>query len=321
MPIRNFQLMTDSQAAAYDLDVSNKQTNIEANNLSLKAARIANESAKIDLMAKKEALRNQRAASQMTNEFLAKWGDMNQKALDVLTSSLSGSLTGGNAGGGGVYADLINDIKGQISSFDTNYGDMTKKAFDSSMSDIEAKRGITTDLTNMAKTDYEGVSGRAAADVGAQSEIARGDMAREAMSYGIDPTSGKFGALQKKSYLGEARNKVEAMNKARAAEKERSAGLKVTAAQLIDPSVSAGIATNLMNQKGKLYDTQISATNAMATADKARSDTALGIANAIKDIGEQYGSLGGTMLGIQTGQGTYSGGTGFATPGSTNRKR
>lgn len=300
--------LTANEQIANEQKASN--LSLESAGLANRNAALANESASIDIAAKKAALKNQAAASQMTNEFLAKWGDMNQKALEVLTSSLSGSLTGGNAGGGGVYADLINDIKGQISSFDTNYGDMTKRAFDSSMSDIEARRGITTDLTNMAQTDYEGVSGRAAADVGAQSEIARGDMAREAMSYGIDPSAGKFGALQKKSYLGEARNKVEAMNKARASEKERSAGLKVTAAQLIDPSASAGIATNLMNQKGKLYDTQISAANAMSTAEKAKSDTALGVANTIKDIGEQYGSLGSTMLGIQTAQGGSAGGGG-----------
>lgn len=277
-------------------------------NQTLEAGRIANESARIDLEAKKAAIKNQAASSQMTNEFLSKWGDMNQKALEVLTGSLSGTLTG-NTPASGIYADLIGNIKTQISDFDANYGDATKQLLDTTMQDIQTRRGLVTDLTNMARPDYEGVSGKAAADVGTQFETARGEMARDAMSYGVDPTSGKFGALSKKSTLGEARAKVEAMNRARGAEKERSSGLMINAINAIDPTASANLASNLMNQKGQLLGLQTNAAQALSAAEKAKADTALGIANTIAGIGEQYGSLGSSMLGLQTAQGTY-GGTG-----------
>lgn len=311
MPMLDGQLVSQSTYDQAMLEKSNRDTNIASNQLSLESARIANESAKIDLAAKKAAIKNQAASSQMTNEFLSKWGDMNSKALEVLTNSLSGTLTG-NTEASGIYGDLINNIKTQISDFDTNYGDTTKQLMDTTMADINTRRGLITDLTNMSRPDYEGVSGKAAADVGTQFETARGEMAREAMSYGVDPTSGKFGALSKKSTLGEARAKVEAMNRARGAEKERSAGLMTNAINAIDPTASANLASNLMTQKGNLLGLQTTAANALTTAEKTKSDTALGIANTIKDIGEQYGSLGSSMLGLQTSQGTYTGNTGSA---------
>lgn len=295
--MRSGTLMNTSQANDYDLEQSDKLTNIEANKLSLENARLANESTKIDNDAKKAALRNQGASSQMTNEFLTKWGDMNKETLDVLKNTLNG-IYSGNSPSTGIYGDIINNIKNQISTFDTQYGGTTQQLMDSTMSDVNARRGLVSNLTNMAKPDYEGVSGRAAADVGTQSEVARGEMSREAMSYGIDPTSGKFGALQKKSFLGEARNKVDAMNKARVAEKERSAGLTTTAINAIDPNVTGTLAMNLMNQKGNLLGLQTQAAGAMSAAEKAKADTALGVAQQMGNIGEQYGSLGSTMMGL-----------------------
>lgn len=318
MPMLDGQLVSQVTYNERMLEDSNKATNIASNQLSLESARIANESARIDLEAKKAALKNQASTSQMTNEFLSKWGDMNQKALNVLTNSLNGTLTG-NTEASGIYGDLINNIKTQITDFDANYGDTTKQLMDTTMQDINTRRGLVTDLTNMARPDYEGVSGRAAADVGTQFETARGEMAREAMSYGVDPTSGKFGALSKKSILGEARAKVEAMNKSRQLEKERSAGLMTNAINAIDPSTSGNLASTLMNQKGQLLGLQTNAAQALSSAEKAKSDTALGIANTIKDIGAQYGSLGSSMLGLQTSQGTYTGGTGVSTTGSTKK--
>lgn len=74
MPMLDGQLLSQVTYNERMLEDSNKLTAIEANKLGLEAARIANQSAMIDLEAKKAALRNQAAASQMTNEFLAKWG-------------------------------------------------------------------------------------------------------------------------------------------------------------------------------------------------------------------------------------------------------
>ena len=244
-------------------------------------------------------------SSNMTKEFLAQWGDMNTRSLDILSGILSGDNSPPSE-----YMDLMSDIKSQISSFDEQYGGMTQRAFDTSMEDIATQRGLITDLTRMSQPDYAGVSGRAATDVAAQSELARGNMALEAMSYGVDPTSGKFGALTRKSYMREAGDKVKAMNEARRAEKERSTGLKIAALQNIDPSVSANIATNLMNQKSNLYGLQTGVLGAMTAADKAKSDTAIQVAKSIGDIGSQYGSAGLTMLGIEEGRNQ-------STPGSS----
>lgn len=252
------------------------------------------------------------SSSNMTNEFLSKWGEMTQESLDILTDTLSGVFSG-DTQATGIYGDLMTNIQNQISSFDEQYGGTTQQLLDTTLEDINTRRGLVTDLTNEAQADYAGVSGRAAADVSAQSELARQDMAREAMSYGIDPTSGKFGALTKKSYMGEARDKVTAMNQARLAEKERSTGLKVTALQNIDPTISGNLASNLMSQKSDLLGLQTSAAGAITAAEKAKADTALAVANAVGDIGRDYGSAGLTMLGVNEGTSGVSAGSTYPT--------
>lgn len=241
------------------------------------------------------------SSSNMTNEFLSKWGEMNKQALDTLTKTLEGAFSG-DSQASSVFGDLIGNIQNQISYFDENYGGYAKQALDTTIQDLETRRGLITNLTDMARPDYAGVSGRAAADVAAQHELAREDMALNAMSYGVDPTSGKFGELSKKSFLAEARDKVEAMNKARMGEKNRSAGLTAEALQAINPAISASIASDLMNQKSNLLGLQTNVAGALTNAEKAKADTAIAVANAVGDIGSQYGSAGLTMLGINEGK-------------------
>ena len=76
-------------------------------------------------------------------------------------------------------------------------------------------------------TDIGGAVGRAAADVTGQSEISRQSEARRMLGMGIDPTSGRFGALSRRSALDEARNKASAMTRARRIETERGRGLRM----------------------------------------------------------------------------------------------
>lgn len=77
------------------------------------------------------------------------------------------------------------------------------------------------------REDVEGAAGRAGADVAGQAEIARQSEARRVMGLGIDPTSGRFGALSRRSALDEARARAAAMTRARGTERERATGLRL----------------------------------------------------------------------------------------------
>jgi hypothetical protein len=248
------------------------------------------------------------ASSNMTNEFLSKWGEINQETLSLLTKTLEGTFSG-ESPLTGIYSDLMSNIQNQISSFDEQYGGYTQRALDSTMEDIDTRRGLVKNITNLAQPDYAGVSGRAAADVAAQSELSREEAAINAMSYGVDPTSGKFGALTKKSTLNEARDKVRAMNEARTAEKNRVTGLNLEALHAVDPTITAKIASDLMGQKTNLLGLQTNAAGAMTSAEKAKADTAIAVANAVGNIGSQYGSAGLTLLGINEGRSGEGAGT------------
>lgn len=288
--IRDYQLVSDSGARGYDLEQSNVNTTVAANELGL-------ESTRLDIEGKKQALKNKADTAALTKDFLSKWGSINDSALKVLQDAVSGTTSStGNSG----LDSILADIKGQVSAFETNYGGMTKTAMEGAMGDIATKRGLAENVATMAKPDYEGVAGKAATDTAAQSELARGAEARQAMSYGVDPTSGKFGTLTKKSYMDEARDKVTAMNRARSAEKTRSIGATTAAAGLINPSESASIASNLMSQKSNLLGLETDTAKAVSSADVARSEAKTSAANAMTNIGQQYGSLGSTLLGLQT---------------------
>lgn len=82
-------------------------------------------------------------------------------------------------------------------------------------------------------TDIGGAVGRAAADVTGQAEISRQSEARRMLGMGIDPTSGRFGALSRRSALDEARSKASAMTRARRTEMERGRGLRMRGEETI----------------------------------------------------------------------------------------
>ena len=255
--------------------------------------------------------------SQLTSDFLSKWGDISDSAIEMLQNVISG----GGSTGDSDYDDLINSIKTQVSDFETNYAPAMKESTELALENIRASRGAVDTLKGLATADYAGVAGRAATDAKAQSEIQSQEAAKELMSYGVDPTSGKFGALSRKNALGTARNVVEAMNKARQAEKSRvgEAATQLAGAANTAASTSTNLASNLMSQKSNLLGMQTGAYTAKTAAEKAKADTAIAVANALGAIGEGYGSMGATMLGLQIGSGEDipSGDTGGTTSGGT----
>jgi hypothetical protein len=206
------------------------------------------------------------------------------------------------AGADDSIKSTIADIKTQAADYGTLYGDLEKESVAAARGDVAAKRDLTGTLMEGAEADIEGVRGRSRADIAGAFEGARGAQAREMQSYGVDPSSGKFGAMTRKSFMDEARSGVIAGNLAARGEKERAAGAAERAFSLIDPSKAAGIASDISTKKAGY-------TRMTADLAKTESERKMGITKAKTDItgaigkvGEQYGSIGATMLGIETAQ-------------------
>jgi len=214
----------------------------------LKQEGIRTQAGEFALQQQKEAWELQKqqagATANLTKQFLSQWGVGMEKLGSMYDKILSGET-----GGAGRLGDLTDKIMQEYEEFKTEYQPMEREFFEEAQEELGARRELRGQLQQLATPDYEGAAGRATADVAGQSEMARQAAAREAMSMGLDPTSGRFGALTRKSYLDEARSRAIAANLARRGEKERVAGLTTEAMGLIKPSETAAVGLGI--QKGR----------------------------------------------------------------------
>lgn len=222
------------------------------------------------------------AGSKLAGDFLSAWSSE--------IKDFKKMFTGGGSAGGGILGEIkgVSDkIGAAYDSFKTDYGPAGKEMIEGAREEAMARRGMVSQLEDVSKADYEGAEGRAAADVAGQSEQARGEMAREAMSFGIDPSAGQFGALTRKSFLDEARNTAVAMNQARRGEKERVAGTTMGALSVLDPSVSGKMGLDIANTGTRMLEAQAGVQGQYAgVADIYR-----------KGVMEPMGTMAGYQLG------------------------
>jgi len=262
---------------------------------------IRTQSGQLALQQQKEAWELQKqqagATANLTKQFLSQWGVGMEKLGSLYDKILSGE-SGGAATG--KLGELTDKIMQEYEDFKTEYQPMEREFFEAAQEELGVRRELTGQMRELARPDYEGVAGRAMADVAGQSEMGRQAAAREAMSMGLDPTSGRFGALTRKSYLDEARSRAIAANLARRGEKERVTGVTTEAMGLIKPSETAAVGLGI--QKGR--------TGLLTTAGelgKAQADIQRSYADIVGNYGEQmvkpYGEVGLTLMGHQLGQG------------------
>jgi len=286
----------------------------QAQQYELRQEKVRTQSGEWALQQQKEAWELQKQASaqtaNLTQQFLSQWGTGMADLKDLYKSILSGE-TGGAAG---PLSDLQDRIMEEYEEFKTEYQPMEREFFEQAREELGVRRGLVGQMAELAKPDYEGVAGRAGADVTAQSEMARQAEARRTMSLGLDPTSGRFGALTRRSFLDEARNRVIAMNVARRGEKERVAGVTGQALQLTDPSLTAGIGLGLQERRTGMLGTAADIGVAQAGIQRSQAEMVGGYA---RDVVRPYGELGFTLLGHQLGQGQgvpAPGAGGYGTP-------
>jgi len=254
-------------------------------------------------------------SKKMTEQFLTQWGVGMDSLKDIYKNILGGDggTTSAGAGGGafGGLNDLVSKMTTEYEDYKTTYKPLETEALGAAREEMGIRRGLAGKLSDLSEADYEGASGRAMADVAGQSEIARQAESREQMRLGIDPTSGRFGSLTRRSRLEEAKNKALVSNVARRGEKERVAGVVGMGLQTIDPSKSAGIASGIRGQGANLLSAAAQLKESGIKTQAGIRKTTADIAGSFsRDVVSPYGQLGFTMMGM-------GGGGGIPTPKAT----
>lgn len=288
----------ESQAA---LNLSAAQQNL---------ARSADLQARWNLQQQQEAWdlkkKTAEASGKLAGDFLSAWtgavgqtGAFYNQLISGITSQEGGLLSGAM----GELNELTDYIGQEYETYKQTFGGTSEEFIGMARDEARMRRELGLELKDLSEADYEGVTGRAAADVGAQSEMARESDAREMMGLGIDPTSGKFGALTRRSYLDEAKNTAIAMNLARRGEKERISELKGMTMGMLDPTKTASVGLNLNAQGQNLLGLQgglvKAGVDAKTSETKVLGDLASGYAqNVTKPFGEMAGYLVGKSGGL-----------------------
>lgn len=186
------------------------------------------------------------------------------------------------------FSKLTKDLETEWENIKGKFGGLTDQAISMAGEEMTQRQQLGKQLTSLAQADYEGASGRAMADVAGQAEIGRQSEQRRMAALGIDPTSGRGRSAMNTMQSQEALSKAQAGTQARRGEKERVTGVTQSAMQLIDPSKTAKVATDIQGLKGQL----LSQRTGLAEAQTRQQ---AGIAGA---IGTMAGAAGGIARGM-----------------------
>jgi len=220
--------------------------------LTMAQQQAANEEARL---LRQEELRRQQGevASEWAITFLGEWN----KNRESLTGMVNTAFADVDRAWESIQTgrDWLSDLEGhkelvgqEYQSFKEAYAPLEAASIQTSMEALGTQQGLMERIRGLAEADYEGVSGRAKADVGSESERARRAEERRLQGMGISPESGRSRAAMSSSYVDEALSKVLAANRARAIEKERVAGVAMGGLSVIRPEQIAGISSGIRSQ-------------------------------------------------------------------------
>lgn len=254
-------------------------------------------------------------AGEMSQQYLKQWNEGLEKAGGMYNSAI-GEITKAQGMVGDAYKDISTNL-GSMSdtigkeweSMKTQWGDTKGDLIGATKESLDQRGQLRRQFMDLTRSDEEGASGRAMADVAAQSEAGRQAEAMRLAGLGIDPTSGRGRGAMRMSRSDEALNKAMAGNKARIGEKERVAGLTAQGLQLIDPTQDVNAATAIQNMENNLLSARsnlevnranITGNLASTTANLAsqRGNLATGYA---QNIAAPRGEMGATQLGVSQG--------------------
>ena len=266
-------------------------------------------------------------AGKMAQDYLKQWNEGLAQSGNMYNAAI-GEITKAQSMVGDAYKDvstnlgkMSEDIKGEWEDMKTEWGSTKGDLIGSAKEGLTQRGELRRQFMDLARSDEEGASGRAMADVAAQSEAGRRAEAMRLQGLGIDPASGRARSLMRTSRNQEALDKALAGNKARIDERNRVAGLTATGLELIDPTQDINTASAIQNMQNNLLSARsnlevnranIQGNLASTTANLAgqRGQLATGFA---QNVVAPRGEMGATQLGVS--QGARPTGTTAATGG------
>jgi hypothetical protein len=220
-------------------------------------------------------------------------------------------------GGGGMtpqiqgLKELSSLMKQEYDTYKADYGGMEKEFMTQAQQLSSGKTNILKELAKGGGTwvDEEGAAARAKADAGIQGELQNQAEARKLMAMGIDPSSGRFGALTRKSAVDMAGQTVKAMNLARQTEKTQGTARGLAIAGAINPNEPANIGLEIgkggreiLGQAGQLEqagaNVQSQYINSMGQLGSSLATMASGVS---RDITSPLAEMAGYYSGLSGG--------------------
>lgn len=239
------------------------------------------------------------ASGKLAAQFLDAWGgSVNElKGMFGDIGKVINSLVTGNAmTGGGAYAgitDLANQMKAEYDQYKAEYAPIEKEFMSHARDLAQGQKNILAELAEGGPgrfADIEGAASRAGKDVSLIAETQNQAKARELMSMGIDPSSGKFGALTRKSAVDLAGETARAMNIAR--QTEKSAGIErgLAVASAMDPHGYVKTAMGIREQGSELLKGAGALQKAAAEARSSEISSMANLANTYGNLASNYSS-------------------------------
>lgn len=245
------------------------------------------------------AKKNADSSAKLAEQFLGSWGSALSDIKSVYgdaagnLKNLMSAFTGTGGTGDSVMSgtlkelgDLGDFLKTEYQSYQETYAPMAKEFMQGARELSGAKKEAIQGMTELAKTDIQGATSRAGADVARQSAIQNEMQARELMRKGVDPSSGAFGALTRRGAIETAGMTAMAMNQARVAEKNRAAGVMQNIATTAKPSEEAAIGMGMQKTGTEML-------TSAANVAKAKGDVASSYANTVGNIATAQANLAG----------------------------
>ena len=269
-------------------------------------------------------------AMEMSKKYLGEWneglktaGGMYNEAINMLKDTQK-SVSAAYQDISTNMSGMSDDLATEWNSMKSQWGDVQGELVGAAKDDIANRQELTRQYMDLTKSDEEGASGRAMADVAAQSEAGRKAEAMRLQGLGIDPTSGRTRSMMRTSRNEEALNKAMAGNKARLAEKDRVAGLTAEGLKLIDPTKSVDAASAIQTMSNDLLKARSNLEVNRANIQGDLTQTSANLAGKYGDVASGYasnivapkGEMGAAQLGVS--QATRPGAT--AAPSSGGRR-
>lgn len=293
------QRLANAGRSAWDKAYNRNDPALTAEDLAISFGQTQLQTAQFQLQQQQQAweIEKQRASqnTELGSNFLKAWtssmGDVKNifnQALGLITQP--STVTPEDSASTKMLTDLLGQIQAQYTDWQKAYGGLDTEiagALSGTLADRQKMQELIKSLTT---PDYEGVAAEAGIQARQEAAKTREDIAREALSYGIDPSSGKFGALTRRTALEESKNVIGAMNQARQLEKQRIQGTALGAVEAFDPTVFANLMKAISDRSSGFLGTQADIAKAISDIEISKSAAATGRAQAIGNIAGGYAS-------------------------------